>query len=98
MTNKVTPEAFQRILLGFSNVLKFREILQVPQSDCVASDWTGLWPIIALSTTDAITASSIMAVVFKGFPFNLPFASILLILLLCLQSGGGQKKKEVLMH
>ncbi|KAF4118926.1 hypothetical protein G5714_000977 [Onychostoma macrolepis] len=35
-----------------------------------------------------------MAVVVKGFPFNLPFASILLILLLCLQSGGGQKKKE----
>ncbi|XP_016299965.1 tumor suppressor candidate 3 isoform X3 [Sinocyclocheilus anshuiensis] len=35
-----------------------------------------------------------MAVVFKGFPFNLLFASILLILLLCLQSGGGQKKKE----
>ncbi|XP_016417354.1 tumor suppressor candidate 3-like [Sinocyclocheilus rhinocerous] len=35
-----------------------------------------------------------MAVVFKGVPFNLLFASILLILLLCLQSGGGQKKKE----
>jgi len=39
-----------------------------------------------------------MAVVYKGFPFNLPFASLLLILLLCLQSGGGQKKKEVLKH
>ncbi|XP_016103175.1 tumor suppressor candidate 3-like [Sinocyclocheilus grahami] len=38
-----------------------------------------------------------MAVVFKGFPFNLLFASILLILLLCLQSGGGQKKKENMM-
>ncbi|XP_042572659.1 tumor suppressor candidate 3 isoform X2 [Cyprinus carpio] len=32
--------------------------------------------------------------VFKGFPLNLLFASILLILLLCIQSGGGQKKKE----
>ncbi|XP_051982299.1 tumor suppressor candidate 3-like [Xyrauchen texanus] len=35
-----------------------------------------------------------MAAVVKGFPFNLPFASILVIFLLCIQSGGGQKKKE----
>lgn len=61
-------------------------------------DWTRVQPINALSNTDAIRASSIMAVVIKGFPFNLPFASILLILLLCLQSGEGQKKKEVRMH